>query len=102
MTTQLLLTESPLADGAHRIAAAGEIDMTNADTLDRALAAVSGRVVVDLTSVGYLDSAGLNVLFAHAERLELIVPALLAPVLAISGLTDLATVRSDGPPAPPD
>jgi ABC-type transporter Mla MlaB component len=52
---------------------------------------------VDLTEVEYLDSAGLSVLFAHAERLELIAPPLLEPVLTVSGLADLVSVRSPGP-----
>jgi hypothetical protein len=43
--------------------------------------------------VDYLDSAGLAALFAHAPRLELIAPPLLDPVLTVSGLADLATVR---------
>ncbi|NEB76043.1 STAS domain-containing protein [Streptomyces sp. SID14478] len=99
MTTQLLLTASQLPDGTHWLTAAGEIDMTNAERLDRALADLSGRVVVDLGSVSYLDSAGLNVLFSYAERLELIVPELLATVVEVSGLTELAAVR--GPEGSP-
>ncbi len=49
----------------------------------------------------YLDSAGLSVLFAHAERLELVVPPLLEPVLTVSGLAGLATVHLSGAPDAP-
>ena len=41
----------------------------------------------------YLDSAGVHALFAYAPGLELIASPLLAPVLAISGLSDVTSVR---------
>ncbi|HET9380829.1 MAG TPA: STAS domain-containing protein [Streptomyces sp.] len=93
MTTPLTLTPGRRTDGTALLTAVGEIDMTNADALCEALEARHGPVVLDLTAVAYLDSAGLNVLFAHADRLELVAPPLLAPVLRISGLTDLTTVH---------
>jgi hypothetical protein len=43
---------------------------------------------VDLGAVEYLDTAGLTSLFACAPGIEVI-----APVLTISGLADLITVR---------
>jgi len=55
-----------------------------------------GRLVVDLTAVQYLDSAGLTVLFAHLSRIQLIASPLLAPVLTISGLADITSVREPG------
>jgi anti-anti-sigma factor len=100
MTTPLTLTPSRLPDGRPRLVAVGEIDMSNISTLSAALADTSGPLVLDLTEVEYLDSAGLSVLFAHADRLELIASPLLEPVLTVSGLTDLATVHgleSGGP-----
>ena len=50
----------------------------------------------------YLDSAGVHALFAHAPGLRLIASPLLAPVLAISGLSDVTSVRdaSAAPSAP--
>ena len=59
----------------------------------RLAAPEGGRFVVDLTGVGYLDSAGLNVLFAHASRIQLIASPLLAPVLTVSGLSDITSVH---------
>ncbi|TQS23112.1 STAS domain-containing protein [Microbispora sp. KK1-11] len=93
MTTPLTLTPGVRPDGAVLLTAAGEIDMSNTDTLSAALESTPGPVVLDLTSVEYLDSAGLSVLFAHADHITLIANPLLTPVLTISGLADLATVH---------
>lgn len=81
------------------LTAVGEIDLSNADALARALDATPGPVVLDLTGVGYLDSAGLNVLFARAPRLRLVVGPLLAPVVAVSGLAAVLPVHPAPPPA---
>lgn len=97
MTTPLTLTHGRRPDGTALLTAAGEIDMSNTAALAAALDGTEGPLVLDLTAVDYLDSAGLTVLFAHAERLELIITPLLAPVLTISGITDLATVRGSEP-----
>jgi hypothetical protein len=88
MTTALTLVPGRRPDGTPCLTVSGEIDMSNAG---------SGPLVLDLTAVEYLDSAGLNVLFTHAERLELVVTPLLEPVLTISGLADLATVHGPDP-----
>ncbi|MCQ9131851.1 STAS domain-containing protein [Streptomyces hilarionis] len=93
MTTPLTLTPDRSPQGTARLAVSGEIDMSNAGRLAEALDSGSGPLIVDLTGVEYLDSAGLSVLFAHAERLELIVPPLLGPLLSVSGLADLVTVH---------
>ncbi|MFD8059246.1 STAS domain-containing protein [Streptomyces cyaneofuscatus] len=91
MTTPLNLTASRRPDGTTVLTAVGEIDMSNAQNLAAALDDAPGPLVLDLSDVEYLDSAGLSVLFQHAERLELIAGPLLEPVLSISGLTDLTT-----------
>ncbi|MGJ7414600.1 STAS domain-containing protein [Streptomyces cinereoruber] len=91
MTTPLTLTPGRRADGTAVLTAVGEIDMSNTRSLADALDSTPGPLVLDLTAVDYLDSAGLSVLFSHADRLELVAGPLLAPVLAISGLTGLTT-----------
>ncbi|MGI5478784.1 STAS domain-containing protein [Streptomyces lavendofoliae] len=101
MTTPLTLVPGRRPDGTPRLAVTGEIDMSNAGSLADALNATHGPLVLDLTAVGYLDSAGLSVLFAHADRLTLIATPLLAPVLTVSGLADLATVQGLDPGRPP-
>ncbi|MFD9322996.1 STAS domain-containing protein [Streptomyces sp. NPDC060053] len=92
--TQLTLTHARTSDSGALLTVAGEIDMSNSGTLADAIDGVPGPVVVDLTEVEYLDSAGLNVLFARADRIELITGPLLERVLTVSGLTRLVTVRS--------
>ncbi|MGQ4420428.1 STAS domain-containing protein [Streptomyces sp. SAS_269] len=93
MTTPLTLTPGRRPDGTPRLVVGGEIDMSNVASLAEALDGGSGPLVLDLTAVEYLDSAGLSVLFGHAERLELIVTPLLEPVLTVSGLSGLVTVH---------
>ncbi|MGW6544821.1 STAS domain-containing protein [Streptomyces massasporeus] len=100
MTSPLTLNRAQRADGTSVLTVVGEIDQSNADDLAVALDDARAHVVVDLTGVGYLDSAGLNVLFARSTRLELIVPPLLTPVVTVSGLADLVPVRGPEGMAP--
>ena len=93
MTTPLALTPARDAEGTVVLKAAGEIDMTNCDTFAAAIDDVPGRLVVDLTDVEYMDSAGLSVLFTYADRIEVVVSAILAPVVNFSGLPALTTVH---------
>jgi anti-sigma B factor antagonist len=98
MTTELTLSTGTRPDGAVVLIVAGEIDMSNAgafaDALTEAVTGADGsRLVIDLTAVQYLDSAGLAALFAQADHIELRTGQLLAPLLEISGLTELTTVH---------
>ncbi|MGI5415238.1 STAS domain-containing protein [Actinomadura luteofluorescens] len=108
MSTPLTLTTARHPDGRALVTAVGEIDMSNSGALADALGTArenGGELVLDLTAVEYLDSAGLSVLFAHADHLELIAPQLLEPVLTLSGLPELATVHlapSDAAPPAAD
>jgi anti-sigma B factor antagonist len=79
----------------------GEIDIATAGKLDEALADAAergGRITVDLSRVRFMDSAGVKVLFKRAEqvRLDLLVPprGIVAPVVAITGLDSVVTVRT--------
>ncbi|SHM07327.1 STAS domain-containing protein [Actinacidiphila paucisporea] len=106
MTTPLDLTCSSRPDGTVVLAVAGEVDMTNSDRLaaaaDRALSGGPGPLVVDLSAVAYLDSAGLKELLIRADRIEIVAADILAPVLTICGLTELTTVHGLEPPGHPD
>jgi anti-sigma B factor antagonist len=89
MTTQLKLSTRRGSDGIPVVTAAGEIDLSNADSFRDALGQAApdgGRFVVDLT-------AGLTVLFTHLSQIQLIAGPLLAPVLTISGLAGITSVR---------
>jgi anti-sigma B factor antagonist len=48
------------------LAVSGEIDISTADALERAIAEIidggAGHVIVDLSGVTFMDSAGINVL----------------------------------------
>lgn len=89
----MTLTRSEDSQGRSLITAEGEIDLSNTGAFASALADVEGPLVVDLTGVTYVDSAGMSVLFAEAERLEIIVTPLLGPLLEISGITSMATIK---------
>ncbi len=96
MPTALTLTPGHRPDGSAVLRAVGEIDMSNVDSLADAIDRQpdSGApLVVDLSAVEYLDSAGLTVLFTRAHRIHLVTNELLAPLLVISGLTQLTTVH---------
>ena len=96
MTTAADPQHGPAPGRRPVLTAAGEIDMSNAESFASALAeAVAGHgpLIVDLTAVEYLDSAGLAALFAHAERIQLRTGPLLAPLLEISGIADVTTVH---------
>lgn len=89
--------------GAMAVVAAGEIDLTNVEAFEAALTdareqtrAEGATLTVDLSDVEYLDSGGINVLFANADGIHVIANPILMPVLKISGLTDVASVESAG------
>ncbi|MDX1892872.1 STAS domain-containing protein [Mycolicibacterium sp. 050158] len=99
MTTPLILSTDRRADGSLKLVANGEIDLSNVATfataLNTAIAGSSGApVTVDLSAIDYLDSGGINVLFHHADAINLVVKPLLVPVLTISGLTQLVDVST--------
>jgi anti-anti-sigma factor len=103
MTTPLKL-ETRHDDGTAVLIAAGEIDQSNIDSFSEALttataqAAATGRTLtVDLGAVEYLDSAAINVLFAGADDLHLIVHPLLIRILTVSGVSELATIETAPP-----
>lgn len=85
-------------DGELVLVAVGELDLSNVHTFAGAIgSAVAGTdgapLHVDLSEVEYLDSGAINVLFDHAESIDLVVNPMLLPVLSVSGLTDVVTVK---------
>ena len=96
---------------AIRIALIGEIDLSNASEVESAVvSAISNHtteVDLDLSAVGYLDSAGLRVVYSLAVRLRRaqiglrITTPLDSPArraIEVSGMTTIAALE----PAPTD
>lgn len=106
MPTSLTLDTTRGHDGKPVLIAAGEIDLSNIDTFTQALttaiaetAGSGGKLTVDLSTVKYLDSAAINVLFNHAEQIDLIVHPFLIRIFSITGLNELTTVEAASPPS---
>jgi anti-anti-sigma factor len=106
MSTSLTLDTGRSTDGQLVLTAKGEIDLSNVepfiDALDTAVAEADrsgdGTLVVDLSAVEYLDSAGVNVLFPHAQHIRVIAHPFLVRLLDISGFSELASVEAAPPP----
>jgi anti-sigma B factor antagonist len=101
MAAELTLNTDHGPDGAPRVTATGEIDLSNVAQLIQALNTASAGarrgMIIDLSTVKYLDSAGINALFDHADKvdgLHIIVHRLLIRVLTITGLDKVATLEA--------
>ncbi|HVQ98151.1 MAG TPA: STAS domain-containing protein, partial [Mycobacterium sp.] len=106
MPTSLTLDTARGDDGRLVLTAAGEIDLSNIDTFSEVLgkaitetAGPGGTLTVDLSAVEYLDSAAINALFTHAERIHVIAEPRLIRVFTISGLAELTTMEQAPPRA---
>lgn len=104
MPTPLTIHTGRREDGRLVLTAAGEIDLSNIEEFDQALAAstdsVKGsdeRLIVDLRALEYLDSAAINALFLRGNHIHVIAPELLISTLAMTGLTELMPID----PTPP-
>lgn len=103
MATPLQVRTDRRDDGTTVVTAAGELDLSNVAEFSEALgtAVRAGRdgtpVRVDLTRIEYLDSGAINVLFDHADAIDVLVNPILMSVLTVSGL-DKVTKVAAGPP----
>lgn len=106
--------EARSVDGGRLLLLTGEVDLFNvaelAEAIGRQVPDGTVPVLLDLARVGYLDSAGVSMLFRLAERLRrqrrelrLVVPtdAPVRRVLELSGVARAMSVLPDlpGPPA---
>jgi anti-anti-sigma factor len=105
MAAELTLNTDHGPNGTSRVTATGEIDLSNVakfiQALNTASAGIQRPITIDLSTIKYLDSAGINALFDHADKvdgLHIIVHPLLVRVLTISGLDQIATLEAA--PAP--
>ncbi len=101
MAAELTLNTDHGPNGTPRVTATGEIDLSNVaqfkQALNRASAGTRRPITIDLSTIKYLDSAGINALFDHADKvdgLHIIVHPLLVRVLTISGLDKIATLEA--------
>jgi anti-sigma B factor antagonist len=89
-------------DGTTELVVRGEVDLASAPAFRAALAESAAppdvSLVIDLREVGYLDSAGIEVLFDQARQrwIELVVRpnSPIIRVLEISGLAQAVPVRA--------
>jgi anti-anti-sigma factor len=94
--------------GAVVATVSGEIDMSNATELQEALSRATpnetGGLVLDLTSLDYLDSAGIQLLFrlygdlvTRGQRLVLVIPdgSVVAGTFRLAGVTGRMEVAAD-------
>lgn len=94
------------ADRYHVVTVAGEVDVATAprlrDRLDGAIDAGTPLLVVDLTSVTFIDSTGLGVLIGAAKRVDgtegamrlVIAEPRILKLFEITGLLDLFAIVS--------
>jgi anti-anti-sigma factor len=87
--------------GAPLVVVSGELDMSNADSLQRAVAAITAdrpqRLVFDLSGVRFMDSAGIAVLVAaaaEAGKVQLRSPSpIVRRVVELTGLSDILAME---------
>lgn len=95
------ITARAQADGGTRVALAGELDLYRVPELAAALEAATGRIVVDLQDVTFLDSATLVLLVQEHRRLQAAGHELIVlvgeqtpvTVFAITGFDRILTIR---------
>lgn len=91
----LTFATSRTADGEPVLACTGEIDLTNAVNFEEALAnAVAQtptdvKLVLDMSAVTYMSSAGISVIHRQSDRIRLVVSPLLKPIIELCGLDQL-------------
>lgn len=101
MSVALKVTSRAVGGGRVEVTVAGELDLSTVGRFEDAIRdavaqATPGRnTTLDLRGVDYLDSAAINVLFAHAGGIgTVVVQPLLMRGLTISGLDQIVDVES--------
>ncbi|UXA16054.1 STAS domain-containing protein [Mycobacterium sp. SMC-4] len=98
MSAALTIDTARNTDGSVTVVACGEVDLSNVEAFQRVLAGAAdsapAALVVDLSGVEYVDSAGINVLFGLRDHIDKVVAhPLLMTTFTVSGLTELTTVE---------
>jgi anti-anti-sigma factor len=105
--TEASVTVDSVRDDALSVAVAGEIDMSNAPTVEsqilQAIPNDLAEVTVDLSALDYIDSAGLRLLFTLGTRLKtlqidlvLVVPtgSSVRRMIDLAGVAELIPIQS--------
>jgi stage II sporulation protein AA (anti-sigma F factor antagonist) len=105
--TEAAVIVDSVRDDTLAVAVTGEIDMSNASTVQRqiieAIPNHLAQVTVDLSTLDYIDSAGLRLLFTLGTRLEtlqidlvLVVPtdSPVRRMIDLAGVAELIPVQS--------
>jgi anti-anti-sigma factor len=90
------------ASGVPIVKVTGEVDMSNVDVVREAVnLAIShdpDRIVFDLGDLEFMDSSGLAMLLAVAERISVVelrsAPPLIRRVIELTGLSDAFVIAS--------
>jgi anti-anti-sigma factor len=100
MATPLSAETRVRDDGTAVLVVTGELDMSNIEKFTAAIADAmtpasrdGGVLTIDFTGVEYLDSSAIDVLFANASRIRLVVNPILMPVLKVSGLLNVTSIE---------
>lgn len=88
--------------GAQLVILSGELDSSNAASLEATVAAITAqhpqRLIFDLTSLRFMDSAGIAVLIGAAAKVDSISlrnpSPIIRRVLEATGLTSVLTIES--------
>jgi len=89
-------------DGLPVVAVSGDLDMSNAPKLERVVAAAIAerpkRLVFDLGSLRFMDSAGIAVLLGATSKVDAVRLRNPSPavrrVIELTGLTDILTIET--------
>ena len=97
MTASMEVRVEPGPGEAPTVLVSGEIDLSNIDRFRAALDEDSPSLVVDLSGVTYIDSAGVAVLFSRAARGPLEIwyeeQSVVRALIEVTRLGDVAVTR---------
>jgi anti-anti-sigma factor len=89
------------SQGVRYVTVIGEVDLSNAPALDRALDA--NRLFVDMSGVRFIDSTGIRTLIMarmSAGEFDLVASRVVRKVLDLAAVTDMLNVATEDEPEP--
>jgi anti-sigma B factor antagonist len=100
-SAEIRIDTSVDGDGASVVLLAGELDISNAASLERTVASITAdrprRLVFDLSELSFMDSAGIAVLIGATSKVEEISlrnpSAVVRRVVELTGLTTVLPIE---------